>query len=114
MFESLALSTAITAGVSGIVAAVVSAVVAAIKTQGKRARERDEREKAEQKAMHAGMCALLWRELKTCHELAEDQNGLTIAQRRHLQDVYSAYHSLGGNGTGTRLYSDAMGKPVIC
>ena len=102
-------STLLTAAIS----AVVSSLVAILKAGGKKAIERTEAEKAFDEAMRAGMRALLWRELQVIHAHAMAQGGLTVAERRHLESVYSAYHALGGNGTGTRLFEDAMNMPVI-
>jgi len=42
-----------------------------------------------------------------------ENGGLTVVDRKHLESVYAAYHGLGGNGTGTRLYEDAMRQPVL-
>lgn len=111
MFDP-SLQPIITPIISAIVGAVVAAVVARIQTRGQQIQTRTEQEKAENAAMQAGMRALLWRELKTFHELSEEQDGLSIENRRHITDVYEAYHTLGGNGTGTRLFDDAMNSPV--
>ncbi len=105
-------AVALTALVSGLVGAVVSGLVAALKSQGKKAVEQNHEEKAAIEAMRAGLRALLWRELKNIHDEAMRNGGLTVEQRRHLESVYAAYHGLGGNGTGTRLYTDAMEQPV--
>lgn len=105
-------TVAITALVSGLVGAVVSSIVAAVKSQGRRAVEHGAEEKASLDAMRAGLRALLWRELKNIHDEAMHVGGLTVEQCRHLEGVYGAYHALGGNGTGTRLFTDAMEMPV--
>lgn len=63
--------------------------------------------------MQDGMRALLWRELKNIHAEAVAQEGLDVEDRRHLENVYSAYHAIGGNGTGTRLYEESMRLPLI-
>lgn len=97
---------AVSALVSSLVGALVSALLTMLKGAGRRAANDGE-------AMKAGMRALLWRELQVIHEAAMRDGGMTVAQRRHLESVYKAYHGLGGNGTGTRLYEDAMGKPVL-
>lgn len=97
---------AVTALVSSLVGALVSSALTLLKGAGKRAVDTDE-------AMKAGMRALLWRELQNIHEGAMRDGGMSVAQRRHLESVYKAYHGLGGNGTGTRLYEDAMNKPVL-
>lgn len=106
-------AVALTAFVSGLVGSVVSGLVAALKSQGKKAVERSEEERATDEAVKMGMRALLWRELKNIHEQAIKQHGLTVVDRKHLESVYAAYHGLGGNGTGTRLYTDAMNMPVL-
>lgn len=105
-------AVALTAFVSGLVGAVVSGLVAALKSQA-RGRRAFRGRTATDEAVKMGMRALLWRELKNIHEQAIKQHGLTVADRKHLEGVYAAYHGLGGNGTGTRLYTDAMNQPVI-
>ena len=111
--NDLVYNVAVTAIVSSLVGSVVSALVAALKSQGRKAVERTEAEKATDEALRMGVRALLWRELKNIHEQAVRQGGLTVADRKHLENVYAAYHGLGGNGTGTRLHEDAMKMPVI-
>ncbi len=98
---------------TAVISAVVSSLVAMVKAGGKKAIERTEAEKAADEAMRAGMRALLWRELQVIHAHATDRGGMSVSERRHLESVYQAYHGLGGNGTGTRLYNDAMSMPVI-
>lgn len=110
--ESLAAIVA-TDIVSCVVAALVASVVATVKAKGNRVAERTERERATDEAVRTGMRELLWSELKNIHEQAMEQRGLAVADRKHLEGVYAAYHGLGGNGTGTRLYTDAMNQPVI-
>lgn len=103
----------ITALISSLVGAAVSGMLTLLKATGKKAAERTEADRAMDEAMKAGMRALLWRELQIIHEHAMEQGGLTVSERRHLESVYAAYHGLGGNGTGTRLYNDAMNQPVL-
>lgn len=99
-------TTAVTAAVSGVVGAVVAALVAAARTNTRKAVD-------ENKAMLAGMRALLWREIKNVHADAMADGGMTVEDRRHLENVYGAYHAIDGNGTGTRMYEDAMQSPVL-
>lgn len=108
-----AFSMAITAGVSALVGSIVSAIVAAVRMTGKKVAEKTEAERASDEAVRMGVRALLWRELKTIHEQSTKQGGLTVSDRKHLESVYQAYHGLGGNGTGTRLFNDAMSQPVL-
>ena len=106
-YETIAVTAAITTVVGGVVGAVVSSLVASIKTSARKATDED-------KAMHTGMRALLWREIKNVHAEAMRNGGMTIADRRHLESVYESYHGgLAGNGTGTRLFEEAMEQPVL-
>ena len=93
---------ALTATVSSVVGAVVGALVTAIANKFKSS-----------KAFEAGMRALLWRELKNIHAESMENGGMSVEDRRHLENVYSAYHNIGGNGTGTRLCEEAMNTPVL-
>lgn len=103
---------ALTAAVSSVTGALVSALFVALKAGGRKAAESNASARAADAAMQAGMRALLWRELTTMHEQALDAGSMDVTARRHLESVYSAYHGLGGNGTGTRLYHDMMQLPV--
>ena len=108
------LTTVITAALSATIGAIVSAVVVyPLKLASKHVAEKAETDRATDDAMRVGMRALLWRELQTIHDTGNTAGGLTISQRRHLENVYGAYHALGGNGTGTRLFTDTMNLPVI-
>ena len=99
-------ATAITALVSGVVGAIVGSLVSAAKSQAHRTVDED-------RAMKAGMRALLWREVKDIHAEAIERGGMTVDERRHLENVYTAYHDMGGNGTGTRMFDEAMRTPII-
>lgn len=102
----IVITTATTALVSGIVGALVATGVSAVKDKARHDSETD-------KAVINGMRALLWRELKNIHSEAIANGGMDTAERKHLESVYSAYHGIDGNGTGTRLYEDAMNQPLI-
>lgn len=104
--DAIAATAAVTSAVSGVVGAIVAAVVASVRTKSRKAIDQD-------KAMRDGMRALLWRELKNIHAEAMANGGMTVANRRHLENVYGAYHGIGGNGTGTRMFDDSMQTPVI-
>ncbi len=106
-------SIAVTALISSAIGAIVSGIIAGARSVGQKAIEQSEEDKAKDAAMQAALRALLWRELQIIHAKAVDDGGMTAAERRHLESVYGAYHALGGNGTGTRLYEDSMATPVL-
>lgn len=91
--------------VGAVVGAVVAAAIGAIKDRARAGT-------AIEQAIRSGMRALLWRELKTLHAEAVAKGYTSVEERRHMESVYQAYHALGGNGTGTKLFEEAMELPV--
>lgn len=91
--------------IGAISASIVSPVVAFFLAKTKSSNEQSV-------LLCQGMRALLWREIKEVYAYAIANDGLTTDERDHLENVYAAYHGIGGNGTGTRLYEDAMKTPV--
>lgn len=102
----LVMAAAVTACVSSVCGAAVGAAMSSAGRKAKAAA-------AESKGIEDGMRALLWRELRNIHAEALERGGMDVTDRRHLENVYSAYHNIGGNGTGTRLYEESMSRPVI-
>lgn len=96
----------ISSAVASIVSAIIACIISALKSGTKAQLDG-------QKALQQGMRELLWSELQAVYKQAKDDNGMTLTERRHLEHVYEAYHTLGGNGTGTRLYNEAMSLPVL-
>lgn len=95
----------INSAVASVVGAIVASFIGLIK-------EGTKSQLDGQKALQQGMRELLWVELQAIYRHANENNGLSVPERRHLERVYDAYHALGGNGTGTRLYDEAMEFPV--
>lgn len=103
----------VTIACTALITSIVGGLVSSGFSGGRKLKaEMEERHKRDD-AVDQAFRALLWRELQTFHTLAMEQNGLTISQRRHLESVYQAYHDLGGNGTGTRLFEEAMATRII-
>lgn len=38
---------------------------------------------------------------------------ITVSELRNLEYLYSGYHALGGNGTGTEIYEKCKELPVV-
>lgn len=72
---------------------------------------RDERRKTA--ALAAGVRSLLRSELIRTHNGCHRQGGATLVDKEVAERVYSAYHDLGGNGLGTRLYEEIMAMPTV-
>ncbi len=98
----------------GVLTAVISSLASAlVATLISLSKSKIKQEKESLDALNAGMRALLWRELNDIYKEAITDNGLTTDARHHLENVYLAYHRIGGNGTGTRLFDEAMKMPII-
>ena len=64
-------------------------------------------------AMQMGMRSLLRNALMETHRRCVIQQGYCeVSDKEIAERNYIAYHDLGGNGTGTRLYSAIMDLPV--
>lgn len=73
-------------------------------------RRRDERaaEEAEKReAERMALRALLRNELVRMHrEWVEQKGYITLEALEYARQTYEAYHAIGGNGTGTKLFED--------
>ena len=105
--------TFITAIISSFASAIVASVISISKNKIKKTIKQQEEVEEQLNSLSLGMKALLWQKIKYYYEMAEMDNGLAITDREALTNVYNAYHAIGGNGTGTWLFDEAMEKPVI-
>lgn len=77
-----------------------------------RAEERNA-EAASREAERAALRALLRNELVRMHrEWVEEKGYITLEALDYASQTYAAYHELGGNGTGTRLFEDMCNLPI--
>ena len=70
-----------------------------------------EQERSEQReamdTLKEGMRSLLRSELVSLHrEWVEEKGYINLEGKEYAERTYTAYHRLGGNGTGTRLWLD--------
>lgn len=65
------------------------------------------------RAMEKGMRSILRRELKIMHrQYVIKGEPISIDDKDEATEIYTAYHDLGGNGTGTHMYHDIMELPI--
>lgn len=89
-----------------LVPTVLAALITYLVTKAKEAGKSDS-------AMEKGMRSILRRELKIMHrQHVIKGEPVSIDDKDEATEIYSAYHDLGGNGTGTRMYQDIMELPV--
>lgn len=67
----------------------------------------------EQKALRAGVVAMLHDRIYSECEKCLMRNGITTDALNNIDHLYKSYHDLGGNGTGTNLYERAKALPII-
>lgn len=101
----LILATALTTITSGLVSAIIASLITISKAKVKE-------EQKTLKALNKGVRALLWERLNNIYEYALWQDGLTVDERHNAENIYNAYHALGGNGTGTKLYEAIENLPI--
>lgn len=59
-----------------------------------------------------GCLALLHSKLYArCQEII-CEGTISTQELEEIEALYEAYHGLGGNGTGTKLYEEAIGQPL--
>lgn len=62
---------------------------------------------ARDKAMEQGMCVLLRGEITRAYQRhIIDQKPMTVECRRQIDEIWTAYHDLGGNGMGKSMYEE--------
>lgn len=69
-------------------------------------------EKTERAALYAGVRALLRSAIMSAHHEAMREGHISTTDREVMERAYTAYHSLGGNGVATRLYTEASQLPT--
>ncbi|SEO92412.1 hypothetical protein [Denitrobacterium detoxificans] len=73
----------------------------------RRREERAEKEAEKREAERMALRALLRNELVRMHrEWVEQKGYITLEALEYARQTYEAYHAIGGNGTGTKLFED--------
>lgn len=71
------------------------------------------KEEARDQAMETGLRTLLRAELLEIHAKYVPLGYIPVAAMEETDRVYKAYHSLGGNGAGTKLYEEIKALPTV-
>lgn len=59
------------------------------------------------------MRCLLKHQLREIYNSVRDKEQISYEEFKDADDTYQAYHSYGGNGSGTKLYEEICKKEVI-
>ena len=71
------------------------------------------REAARDRAVEAGLRTLLRAELLEIHANYVPLRCIPLDVMEEADRVYQAYHSLGGNGAGTKIYEELKALPTV-
>lgn len=69
---------------------------------------KEKREHAVEDGVKSILHYLLYRECKVCL----DAQQVSTEELKEIEHIYDAYHTLGGNGTGTALYNRILSLPI--
>ena len=78
----------------------------------KRLAKRIKAQEAERIAMRTGLLAILHDRLYQACMHYLDKGCIDDDALENLENLYTSYHALGGNGTGTELYNRAKALPI--
>lgn len=87
---------------------ISGALAAAYRSLAKRIKEQE----AEREAVKEGLLAILHDRLYQACQYYIKQGYIDVAGLKNLEYLYSRYHTLGGNGTGTELYNRVKALPI--
>jgi hypothetical protein len=100
--------TFLTAILSGIAGWLVASLRALTESQRQKEQESDQ----QLRALEDGVRALLHDRLFSFYTQYESAESIPSKTWSEIEQMYHAYHALGGNGTGTRLYELLEKKPL--
>ena len=89
--------------ISPIYGAVVTMILAYVVTQFKKMKDNS-------KAEHEALGALLRNDMFEIYETYRDANEVPVRYQEEMESLYTAYHGLGFNNTGTKIHDEIMSK----
>jgi len=68
--------------------------------------------RCQSETLKEGMTALLRSELIKDYNKYMEKGEMPIYAKENVEDICKAYHNLGGNGVGTKMYEELMSLPT--
>lgn len=99
-------------GIVSSLSLAVRHIWAKLQAEQKARQAKEEQETAEQAALKEAVLALLHDRLYSLSRFYIDRGWITIQDLDNLEYLYTAYHALGGNGTGTELFMRCKALPI--
>ena len=107
MMEAL-WQTFLTALISGL----AGWLIASIRNMAHSQYQKEQESEQQLKALQDGVRALLHDRLFSFYTQYESADSIPSKTWSEIEQMYHAYHALGGNGTGTRLFEILKTKPL--
>ena len=98
---------------NAIVVALVGWMVAKFKEREAKHDIESKKRDEEYEGLKCGMRSILADRISQSTEYFTAIGGITISQMKQIENLYTSYHNLNGNGTITALYKKAMALPII-
>lgn len=96
-----------------VASAVIGALAGMLREANRRARSHDERQEAEHRALMEGVKEIMRWQLQEMHRVyVVEGHPMPYDEKPRAESIYRVYHALGGNGTGTHLFSELMEAKV--
>lgn len=75
--------------------------------------QREQTQMQKQQAMSAGIEILLYLTLKENVHKYSTRGYISIQDLNDMEETYNAYHAMGGNGVGTKIFEDLKHLPNL-
>lgn len=91
---------------------VISAFAAFLTAAVRHLWNRQKMQAAQQESIREGMLALMHDRIYSIYAECQKKGFATVEELKNLEYLYSPYHALGGNSTGTELFERVKKMPV--
>lgn len=89
-----------------IITTILGIALGAVTSKLKKTKEKDESEKKKSEAIELGVQALLRNEIIRRYREFETKGEISILDQENLDEMFTQYKNLGGNGTVKKMMND--------
>lgn len=99
-------------GVIAVLTSCYRSLVKRMKAKEEQEKKMEQERKERDSALENSVLALLHDRLYQACTFHISKGSIALVELKNVEYLYKAYHSLGGNGTGTELYSRVKDLPL--
>ena len=89
-----------------IITTILGIALGVVSSKLKKTKEKDEKEKKKDEAIELGVQALLRNEIIRRYREFESKGEISILDQENLDEMFTQYKNLGGNGTVKKMMND--------